>query len=167
MPNHFTYFCCKRCKLFMLGIVTCDLFKLAWRNHKCLWKSSPGVSVTGLINKTDYCILPLYRFLLVMPAYSAKDNALAVKLITGFPENAKQGLPSFIANVMVLDSTSGVPQAVSFNSCKLNSKVFLRGYCHMGYGGMCCRIVKGYLASWSLNRLSLLPLLEMCSQRGP
>ncbi|KAL9956961.1 hypothetical protein ACROYT_G038530 [Oculina patagonica] len=51
-------------------------------------------------------------FLLVMPAYSAKDNALAVKLITGFPENEKQGLPSFIGNIMVLDSRNGLPQAI-------------------------------------------------------
>ncbi|KAJ7370702.1 hypothetical protein OS493_030454 [Desmophyllum pertusum] len=47
-----------------------------------------------------------------MPAYSAKDNALAVKLVTGFPENEKQGLPSFISNVMVLDSKNGLPQAI-------------------------------------------------------
>ena len=48
-----------------------------------------------------------------MPAYSAKDSALAVKLVTGFPENEKQSLPSFIANVMVLDPRNGLPQAVS------------------------------------------------------
>ena len=76
-----------------------------------------------LIITLHYCILPLYRFLLVMPAYSAKDNALAVKLVTGFPENAKQGLPSFIANVMVLDSTNGVPQAVSLNLFQTKFKV--------------------------------------------
>jgi len=51
-------------------------------------------------------------FLLVMPAYSAKDSALAVKLVTGFPENEKQGLPSVIANVMVLDPRNGLPQAI-------------------------------------------------------
>ena len=49
----------------------------------------------------------------MMPAYSAKDNALAVKLVTGFPENEKQGLPSFIGNIMVLDPRNGLPQAVS------------------------------------------------------
>jgi len=48
-----------------------------------------------------------------MPAYSAKDNALAVKLVTGFPENEKQGLPSFIGNIMVLDPRNGLPQVVS------------------------------------------------------
>ena len=49
-----------------------------------------------------------------MPAYSAKDNALAVKLVSGFPEeNMKQGLPSIIANVMVLDSKNGLLKAVS------------------------------------------------------
>ena len=49
----------------------------------------------------------------MMPAYSAKDNALAVKLVTAFPENAKQGLPSLIGNIMVFDSRNGLPQAVS------------------------------------------------------
>ena len=48
-----------------------------------------------------------------MPAYSAKDNALVVKLVTGFPENEKQGLPSFLSNVMVLDPKNGLLQAVS------------------------------------------------------
>ncbi|XP_027051287.1 ketimine reductase mu-crystallin-like isoform X2 [Pocillopora damicornis] len=51
-------------------------------------------------------------FFLVMPAYSAKDNALAVKLVTGFPENEKQGLPSFLSNVMVLDPKNGLLQAI-------------------------------------------------------
>ena len=51
-----------------------------------------------------------------MPAYSAKDNALAVKLVTGFPENEKQGLPSFIGNVMVFDPRNGLLQAVSKNT---------------------------------------------------
>lgn len=49
-----------------------------------------------------------------MPAYSAKDNALAVKLVTGFPGNEKQGLPAFIGNIMVLDPSNGLPQAVSY-----------------------------------------------------
>lgn len=53
-----------------------------------------------------------------MPAYSAKDNALAVKLVTGFPENEKQGLPSFLSNVMVLDPKNGLLQAVSNYSFK-------------------------------------------------
>ena len=50
-----------------------------------------------------------------MPAYSAKDNAVAIKLVTAFPENETQGLPSIIGNVMVLDSRNGLPQAVSGN----------------------------------------------------
>ena len=54
------------------------------------------------------------RFLLVMPAYSAKDSALTVKLVTRFSENEKEGLPSFVSNVMVdLDPRNGLPQAVS------------------------------------------------------
>jgi len=51
-------------------------------------------------------------YLLVMPAYSAKDNALAVKLVTRFLENEKQGLPSSTGNVMVLDPRNGLPQAI-------------------------------------------------------
>ena len=58
-------------------------------------------------------VFSICSFLLIMPAYSAKDSALAVKLVTGFPENEKQGLPSFIGNVMVLDPRNGLPQAVS------------------------------------------------------
>ena len=49
-----------------------------------------------------------------MPAYSAKDNALAVKMVTGFLGNDKQGLPAFIGNIMVLDPTNGLLQAVSY-----------------------------------------------------
>lgn len=50
-----------------------------------------------------------------MPAYSAKDNALAVKLVTVFPENSEQGqLPAIMANVMVFDSKNGLLKAVSF-----------------------------------------------------
>ena len=49
-----------------------------------------------------------------MPAYSAKDSALAVKLVTRVQENKKQGHPSFAnSNVMVLDPRNGLPQAVS------------------------------------------------------
>ena len=50
-----------------------------------------------------------------MPAYSVKDNALAVKLVTVFPENSEQGqLPAIMANVMVFDSKNGLLKAVSF-----------------------------------------------------
>ncbi|XP_073246588.1 ketimine reductase mu-crystallin-like [Porites lutea] len=52
-------------------------------------------------------------FFLVMPAYSAKDNALAVKLVTVFPENSEQGqLPAIMANVMVFDSKNGLLKAI-------------------------------------------------------
>lgn len=56
-----------------------------------------------------------------MPAYSAKDNALAVKLVTVFPENSEQGqLPAIMANVMVFDSKNGLLKAVSFFFLFLN-----------------------------------------------
>lgn len=56
-----------------------------------------------------------------MPAYSAKDNALAVKLVTVFPENSEQGqLPAIMANVMVFDSENGLLKAVSFFFLFLN-----------------------------------------------
>ena len=49
-----------------------------------------------------------------MPAYSAKDNALVVKLVTRFPGNEKQGLPASMSNIMVLDPSNGLSQAVSY-----------------------------------------------------
>ena len=67
----------------------------------------------GPVLMVDRLLYQLCRYLLVMPAYSAKDNALAVKLVTRFLENEKQGLPSSTGNVMVLDSRNGLPQAVS------------------------------------------------------
>ncbi|XP_029199958.2 ketimine reductase mu-crystallin-like, partial [Acropora millepora] len=51
-------------------------------------------------------------FLLVKPAYSAKDNALATKILTVFPENGEQGLPALISNIFVLDPSNGVPQVI-------------------------------------------------------
>ena len=49
-----------------------------------------------------------------MPAYSAKDNALVVKLVTRFPGNKKEGLPTSMSNIMVLDPSNGLSQAVSY-----------------------------------------------------
>ncbi|XP_068761045.1 ketimine reductase mu-crystallin-like isoform X1 [Montipora capricornis] len=51
-------------------------------------------------------------FLMAMPAYSANDDALAVKLLTGYPENEKQDLPSLISNILVFNPSTGVPQAI-------------------------------------------------------
>ena len=60
-----------------------------------------------------------------MPAYSAKDNALAVKLVTVFPENSEQGqLPAIMAKVMVFDSENGLLKAVSFFFLFLNWILF-------------------------------------------
>ena len=57
-------------------------------------------------------VIHFYRFLMAMPAYSANDDALAVKLLTGYPENEKQGLPSLISNILVFNPSTGVPRAV-------------------------------------------------------
>ena len=83
------------------------------------------ITLTSTLNIPDItktssnnCLLSYlfhFSFFLVMPAYSAKDNALAVKLLTVFPENSEQGqLPAIMANVMVFDSKNGLLKAVSF-----------------------------------------------------
>ena len=50
-----------------------------------------------------------------MPAFSAKDDGLAVKLVSRFYENEKQGLShsSLFSTIMVLDSRNGLLKAVS------------------------------------------------------
>lgn len=76
----------------------------------------PTLAVTAMLSVQLFfdviSALCICRYLLVMPAYSAKDNSLAVKLLTRFSENVKQGLPPVISNIMVLDSRTGLPQAV-------------------------------------------------------
>lgn len=47
---------------------------------------------------------------LVMPA--ALDGELAVKVVSVFPENARHGLPAIHGTVLVVDSKTGVPQAL-------------------------------------------------------
>jgi len=51
-------------------------------------------------------------FLGVMPAYLASSGVLASKLVTVFPRNAVEDLPSHHAVVVVFDATTGVPEAV-------------------------------------------------------
>jgi ornithine cyclodeaminase len=49
---------------------------------------------------------------LFMPAYLAKSDDLAVKIVSVFPENVRQGEPSIYAVVLVLDAPSGRPLAL-------------------------------------------------------
>lgn len=49
---------------------------------------------------------------LVMPAYLAESDDLAVKIVSVYPENVKQGQPVINAVVIVLDATNGRPVAL-------------------------------------------------------
>ena len=57
------------------------------------------------------------RTLLVMPGFSAKDRALATKLVSLFPENGKLGLPNLYASILLFNSETGELQAVSMLLC--------------------------------------------------
>jgi ornithine cyclodeaminase len=49
--------------------------------------------------------------LLVMPAWRA-GGSLGIKLVTVYPDNARQGLPTVAATYLLLDASTGVPQAL-------------------------------------------------------
>ena len=49
---------------------------------------------------------------LVMPAYLAESNALAVKVASVFPQNVRQDEPTIYAMVLVLDAVTGRPLAL-------------------------------------------------------
>ena len=49
---------------------------------------------------------------LVMPAYLPESSALAVKVVSVFPENAQQGEPIIYGMVLALDSETGRPLAL-------------------------------------------------------
>lgn len=49
---------------------------------------------------------------LVMPAYLADSDDLAIKIVSIYPENAAQKLPLIAGLVVVLDASSGAPLAV-------------------------------------------------------
>jgi len=49
--------------------------------------------------------------LLIMPAWNA-GQALGVKLVTVFPDNAAQGLPTVCASYVLMDRNSGRPRAI-------------------------------------------------------
>jgi ornithine cyclodeaminase len=48
---------------------------------------------------------------LLMPAYLQQSQAMAVKLVSIYNENAKLGLPTVSATLLVLDPSSGLPRA--------------------------------------------------------
>lgn len=70
---------------------------------------STGQATMPLRSRVD---VPAPGSSLVMPAYLEKDGALAVKIVSVFPKNSEVGLPLIHALVMVLNSTTGEPQAL-------------------------------------------------------
>ncbi len=52
------------------------------------------------------------NFTLFMPAYLKNSKDLAVKIVSVFPDNPGQGLPTIHAALMVLDSDTGIPVAL-------------------------------------------------------
>jgi len=50
-------------------------------------------------------------FLLYMPSYLESSEALAVKVVSLYPENPKKGLPSVLASILLNDPKSGKPLA--------------------------------------------------------
>jgi ornithine cyclodeaminase/alanine dehydrogenase-like protein (mu-crystallin family) len=50
---------------------------------------------------------PQHAFFGVMPAFIPKSGALGTKLVTVFGSNIAQGLPSHLATILLLDSTTG------------------------------------------------------------
>lgn len=48
---------------------------------------------------------------ILMPAYLQRSDSLAVKIVSVFPNNSKQGLPTTQALVLVLDAVTGLPIA--------------------------------------------------------
>jgi ornithine cyclodeaminase/alanine dehydrogenase-like protein (mu-crystallin family) len=49
---------------------------------------------------------------LAMPGFLPDDHALAIKIVTVFPENSRRGLPSIFGLVVVLDASTGAPLAL-------------------------------------------------------
>ncbi len=57
-------------------------------------------------------VLPHQGTTLVMPAYLQESDDLAVKVVSVFPQNVKQGQPTISAMVLLLDSKNGRPLAI-------------------------------------------------------
>ena len=49
----------------------------------------------------------------VMPAYSRDSNSLGTKLVTLFPDNDKEGIPSHLGIILLFNASTGQLQAVS------------------------------------------------------
>jgi alanine dehydrogenase len=49
---------------------------------------------------------------LAMPGSLPDEHALAIKIVTVFPDNSRRGLPSIFGLVVVLDATTGAPLAL-------------------------------------------------------
>jgi len=70
---------------------------------------STGQAIMPLRSRID---VPEGGSSLVMPAYLEQNGALAVKVVSVFPQNGEMGVPIIHALVMVLDSGTGQPQAL-------------------------------------------------------
>jgi alanine dehydrogenase len=73
--------------------------------HSALVEFSAGRVVQPL--RTVLEVGPQHAFFGVMPAYMPKRGALGTKLVTVFATNAGIGLPSHLAVIVLLDSTTG------------------------------------------------------------
>ncbi len=48
----------------------------------------------------------------IMPAYLGKNRYFGAKIITAFPENHRQNLPSHLGEILLFDSQNGIPKAM-------------------------------------------------------
>lgn len=71
---------------------------------------STGQAVTPLRARLD--VAPHEGVTLAMPAYLSGSEALAVKVVSVFPQNAARGEPTIYGLVMVLEAESGRPLAI-------------------------------------------------------
>jgi len=53
------------------------------------------------------------RLFVGMPAYAGNSNALATKLVSVYPDNAKKGLPSHLCHILLFNPEDGTLKAVS------------------------------------------------------
>lgn len=73
--------------------------------HSALAELSAGRVQQPLRTVLD--VGPQHAFFGVMPAFIPKSGALGTKLVTVFGSNAAVGLPSHLATILLLDSTTG------------------------------------------------------------
>jgi ornithine cyclodeaminase len=71
---------------------------------------STGQAVVPLRGRVD--VAPQSGTTLVMPAFLAQSNDLAVKVVSIFPGNSERGEPTIYAAVLVLDAETGRPLAL-------------------------------------------------------